>query len=139
MSFGGLTVGVSCGDALTEGLEASQLCFDPTSRVVAGPTLPECPAIVARRAQGFVPDPGCRPLSFQGRPFLRSGITGMASRSMMACGNGGYRRHHQRSPWRSARREGPGRADPAGTGLSPSRLGVNSTARMSQVAGSMAR
>jgi hypothetical protein len=47
LDFGGLAVGVSCGDAFTEGLEAAPLCLDPTSGVISRPALPERPAIVA--------------------------------------------------------------------------------------------
>lgn len=54
MDFGGLAVGVSCGDAFTEGLEAPHLCFDPASDVVSRPSLPKRPAIVPGGTQGFV-------------------------------------------------------------------------------------
>lgn len=54
LDFGGLSVRVSCGDALAEGLEAAYFCLDPASDMVSGPALPECPAIVPGGAQGFV-------------------------------------------------------------------------------------
>jgi hypothetical protein len=60
LDFGGLAVGVSCSDALTEGLEAAhplpshglpanheRVRLDPATGVVSGPARPECPAIVA--------------------------------------------------------------------------------------------
>ncbi len=54
LDFRSLTVGVSGGDALTEGFETPHLCLDPASDVVSGPALPECPAIVPGGTQGFV-------------------------------------------------------------------------------------
>lgn len=52
---GGLAVGVSGGDAFTEGFEASHLGLDPASEMVSCPSLPECSAVVPCSAQGFVP------------------------------------------------------------------------------------
>ena len=54
VDFGGLAVWISCGDALTEGLEASHLCLGAAAGVVSGPPLPERSAVVTRGAQGFV-------------------------------------------------------------------------------------
>jgi len=51
VDFGSLAVGVSCGDALAEGLEAAHLCLDPAAGVVSGPVLPERSAVVP---QGMV-------------------------------------------------------------------------------------
>ena len=41
MDFGSLAVGVSSGDALSDGFKAAHLCFDPTSGVIARPALVE--------------------------------------------------------------------------------------------------
>ena len=54
MDFGGLSVRISCGDALAEGLEAPHFRLDPASDMVSGPSLPERPAIVPGGAKGFV-------------------------------------------------------------------------------------
>jgi hypothetical protein len=60
-------VGVSCGDALTKGLQAAhpltgsrlrtndeRFRLDAAAGVVSRPALPECPSVVPRRAQGVV-------------------------------------------------------------------------------------
>lgn len=54
LDFGGLAVGVSCGDAFSEGLEAAHFGLDPASGVVPRPALPECPAVVPGGSEGFV-------------------------------------------------------------------------------------
>ena len=46
LDFGGLAVGVSGHDPLTEALQAVHLRLDPTSDMVARPLLPECPTEV---------------------------------------------------------------------------------------------
>ena len=58
VEFGGLAVGVSYGDALTEGPEAAHLGFGTAARVVSGPSFPERAAIVTCGAQGFNVRPG---------------------------------------------------------------------------------
>lgn len=60
VDLGGLAVGVSGSDAVSEGLQASHLGLNPTSSVIAGPALSEGPAEVLGRLQGFVPGPGGR-------------------------------------------------------------------------------
>lgn len=84
VDFGGLAVRVSCGEALAECLQAAHLCLDPAPGVVSCPALPEGPTVVSGGAQGFISDLRSRTSSFHGRPFLRIGIIGRASRSMMA-------------------------------------------------------
>jgi hypothetical protein len=82
LDFGVLAVGVSCGDALTEGLEAAhplpgnglpanheRVRLDPASDVVSGPPLPERPAIVASGAQGLV-SRNCSRAIFLPRPSV---------------------------------------------------------------------
>ena len=64
LDFCGLVVGVSCGDAFTEGLETAHLRLDPASGVVSCPAVPECPAIVPGGAQGFVVGACCRAVLF---------------------------------------------------------------------------
>ena len=59
LDFGSLAVGVSDGDALSEGFQAAHFCIDPTSGVIARPPLPEGPAVVSGGAQGFIAD-ACR-------------------------------------------------------------------------------
>lgn len=54
MDFGGLAVGVSCGDALAKGIQAAHPRLDPASGVVSRPTFPERPAVVAGGAQCLV-------------------------------------------------------------------------------------
>jgi len=41
VDFGGLAVGVCCGDVFAAGLEASHLGFDAAAGVVSGPSFPE--------------------------------------------------------------------------------------------------
>ena len=54
LDFCVLAFGVFCGDALTEGFEAPRLGLDPPSRMVSGPALPECFAVMPGGTQGFV-------------------------------------------------------------------------------------
>ena len=63
VDFGSLAIGVSGGDAFSEGFQEAHLRFDPTSGVIARPALPEGPAIVSGGAQGFVAD-ACRRVVF---------------------------------------------------------------------------
>lgn len=58
VDFGGLAVGVSCGDAFAECLEAAHFGLDAAAGVVAGPAFPERTTEVAGRAEGLVADPG---------------------------------------------------------------------------------
>jgi len=70
LDFCGLAVGVSRGDAFSEGLQASHLGLDATSAMISGPTLPERPAVVPGGAQGFVAGAGCRTVLFPWAPVL---------------------------------------------------------------------
>ncbi len=54
LDFGGLAVRVSWGDAFSERLQAARLRLDPAADMVSGPPLPERPAIVPSRTQGFI-------------------------------------------------------------------------------------
>jgi hypothetical protein len=67
VDFGGLAVGVSCGDAFAKGLPAAdpltgsrlrandeRFRLDAAAGVVRRPARPECPSLVPRRAQGVV-------------------------------------------------------------------------------------
>ena len=47
VDFGGLAVGVSGGDALTEGFQASHLGLCPAPGIIAAPPLPSCAAFLA--------------------------------------------------------------------------------------------
>lgn len=67
LDFGGLSVRVSCGDALAEGLEAPHFRLDPAPDMVSGPPLPERPAIVPGGAKGFVSG-DCRRTAIFPRP-----------------------------------------------------------------------
>ena len=58
MDFGSLAAGVSGGDALAEGLQASHPGLGAAADMVSDPPLPERPAIVTCGAQGFVARPG---------------------------------------------------------------------------------
>lgn len=58
MDFGSLAVGVSGGDALAEGFQASHPGLGAAADIVSGPPLPEGPAIVTCGAQGFLARPG---------------------------------------------------------------------------------
>jgi hypothetical protein len=58
VDFGGLAIGVPCGDALAEGLETAHLCLSAATGMVSGSSFPERPAVMARGAQGFVARPG---------------------------------------------------------------------------------
>ena len=58
VDFGGLAVGVACGDTLTEGLQAAHPRLDPAAGMVSSPVLPEGPAVISRRAQGLVSGAG---------------------------------------------------------------------------------
>lgn len=59
LDFGGLAVGVSRCDTLTESLRAAHLDLNAAADVVSRPPFPECPTVVTRGAQGFVAGP-CR-------------------------------------------------------------------------------
>ncbi len=84
VDFSDLAVRVSRHDALAEGFSAAHSRSDPAVGVVSGPSLPERPPVVSGRAQGVVSG-ACRgQSSFHSRPFLRIGMIGTASRSMMA-------------------------------------------------------
>lgn len=60
MNFGGLSVGNYRSDPVAEGFEASHLRPDATSEMVARPKISERLALMARGAQGIVPDAGRR-------------------------------------------------------------------------------
>ena len=60
LDFGGLAVGVSCGDTFAEGREAAHLRLDAASGMVSGPAFPERPAVVPCGAQCFVSGLRCR-------------------------------------------------------------------------------
>ena len=60
LDFGGLAVGVSCGDTFAKGPEAAHLRLDPASGMVSGPAFPERPAVVPCGTQGFVSGLRCR-------------------------------------------------------------------------------
>jgi hypothetical protein len=81
-----LAVWVSRGDTLPKGLEAphpltgsrlrandERFCLDPTSRVIAGPALPERPAIVPGGAQGIVSRNRRRAVLFRRSSVLADG------------------------------------------------------------------
>jgi len=57
-------------DAFAECLEAAHLRLDPASNVIAGPALPEGPAIMPGGAQGFVSGPCCRAVFLPGPTVL---------------------------------------------------------------------
>ena len=59
VDFSGVAVGVSRGDALSEGLEAPLLGLGAAAGVVSCPSFPERPAVVARGAAGPAGQ-GCR-------------------------------------------------------------------------------
>ena len=63
LDFGGLAIGVSCGDALPKGFEAAHLCLDATSDMVSGPAFPERPA-------GLPPPSGPVLMLVHGRPLV---------------------------------------------------------------------
>ena len=83
LDFGGLAVGVSCSDTFAEGLEAPHLRLDPAPGVVSCPALPERPAVVPGRAQGFVSGNRGRAVLFPRSPILadRDDRGGLLSRS----------------------------------------------------------
>lgn len=54
MDFGSFAVEGPCGDALAEGFDTAHRCLESAACVVSGPLFPECPAVVARRAERFV-------------------------------------------------------------------------------------
>ena len=86
MNFGGLAVGVSCGGALPECLEASHLGLDTAAQVVAGPAFPEGASEVPCGPEDVVAGGSCRPILFpgsSGRPVLRIGMIAVAWRSMI--------------------------------------------------------
>ncbi|KPP97538.1 MAG: hypothetical protein HLUCCA12_18220 [Rhodobacteraceae bacterium HLUCCA12] len=64
VDFCGLSVGVSCHDALAEGFQAAHLRLDPAAGVVSGPAFPEGPAVVPRGAQGVVSGACCGAVFF---------------------------------------------------------------------------
>ncbi len=122
------------------------------------PALPERPAIVAGGAQGFVPGRCRRAVLFpksavltdrNDRGCLSGDDSGVATAGVIGaihCPAGSceaWSREGARSRCQSLRLPGSGPIGPAERagrmGLSPSLLGVNSTARMSEVAVSMAR
>jgi hypothetical protein len=94
LDFGGLAVGVSCGDAVPEGLEAAHLRLDPASGMVSRPALPECPAVVPGGAQGFVSGDRGWTVLFP-RSAVQSGL-GMQS----ACGDAGRRKSSRHNCYR---------------------------------------
>ncbi len=65
-----MAVGVSCSDALAEGLEGTHLGLDPATGMVPGPALPEGPAIMPGGAQGLVSGNRRRAVLFLGAPVL---------------------------------------------------------------------
>jgi hypothetical protein len=84
LDFGGLAVGVSCGDAFAKDLQSAhplpgsrlranneRFRLDPASYMVSGPALPERPAIVPGGAQSFGPDDCSRAVLFP-RPAVLS-------------------------------------------------------------------
>ena len=83
VDFGGLTVGLSSGDALSEGLEAAHPRLDAAAGVVPRPAFPEGPALISGRAQGLVAARAAAQSFFHGGPFLRIGMIRTASRAMM--------------------------------------------------------
>jgi hypothetical protein len=96
VDLGGLAVGVSCGDAVSEGLEPAHLRLRPAAGVVSCPSFPERPAVVTRGAQGLVagqdivrqwPEDNVergRAVLIHGRPFLWIGMMAVPPRAMMA-------------------------------------------------------
>ncbi|SFQ69723.1 hypothetical protein SAMN05421853_12511 [Roseivivax halotolerans] len=84
VDFGCLVVWVSRGDALAEGFQAAHFRFDPTSSVIAYPAFPESPAIVSGGIKVSFWTHAAGQSSFHRRTFLRIGMTGTASRPMMA-------------------------------------------------------
>ena len=90
LDFGGLAVWVSGGDALAEGLEAPHLRLDPASDVVSGPALPECPAIVPGRAQGFVSRDRCRAVLLPRPTVLADRVEGMNATGSRECPTSGW-------------------------------------------------
>lgn len=63
-------VWLSCSDTFAEGLEAPHLRLDPAPGVVSCPALPERPAVVPGRAQGFVSGNRGRAVLFPRSPIL---------------------------------------------------------------------
>lgn len=136
MDFGGWSVEVSRGDALTKGFEAANLRFDAATGVVSCPSLPERPTVMPRGSESFVAGDRGGAIFFP-RPAVladRDGAAledgGVATAGVIDTIGGHRANHLVLGIW--FRRSGR-------TGLSPSRLGVNSTARMSDVAVSIAR
>ena len=153
VDFGSLAIGIPRIDALTEGLQASHLGLHAAAGVVSGPPLPECPTVVTRGAQGFVARLGSRAVLFpsstvpSGRYDCRAatcddgavaaaGIAG-AIHCPAGASEGCCREGAVTVPMSSSSGIWPNKS--GRTGLSPSRLGVNSTARISEVAVSIAR
>ena len=126
MDFGGLAVGVSRGDAFAEGLEASHFGLGAAAGVVSRPPLPERPAVVARGARVSFRAVAAGQSSFHGRPFLRIGMIAVPPSAMMAL----WQRRVSLAPsavtvpMSSSGVIWPSRS--GRTGLSPSRLRVNS-------------
>ena len=79
LDFGNLAVGVSGHDPLTEELQAVHLGLDPTSDMVAGPLLPECPAEVSRRPQDLVARQCCGAVFFPGAAVPADGYDGIGA------------------------------------------------------------
>lgn len=138
LDFGVLAIRVSGHDPLTEELQAVHLGLDPTSDMVAGPLFPECPAEVLSCAQDLVSRQCCGAVFFPGAAVpadrydgigavLNDG--GVASACVVCAirsdsGDLFALRNLRQQVWQQ--------------GLSPWRLEVNATARMSPVSVSMA-
>lgn len=139
MDFGGLAAGVSFSDSRAESFQAAHPPIDPAADMVYRPAHPECPNEIPRCARGFVSD-ACRwAVFFSQAPVLadrndRNGITlndGLvaAARIVGAIAGDWGDLLMRRDLADQVRVFGPW----------PSRLGANSTARISDAARSRAR
>ena len=79
LDFGGLAVGVSGHDPLTEELQAVHLCLERTSDMVVRPLLPECPSEVSRRAQDLVSFQCCGAVFLPGATVPADGYDGISA------------------------------------------------------------
>jgi hypothetical protein len=70
LDFGGLAFRASTIDTLAKTLQALHLHIDPSNGMVADHALPQSPARMPDRAQGFVLDPDCRATLFPGSAVL---------------------------------------------------------------------
>ena len=87
VDFGGLAVGVSSGDAFAEGFQASHRCLDPTSGMIAGPSLADGPPEVPGGAQDLVASRCGWTVFFPKAPVLTDGDDGgCACDGFHACG-----------------------------------------------------